>query len=255
MGSLLWLPGSSLLVRNYSQIPMNPAAPDLSYLAANWTAVRERVDAACREAGRDPAEVSILPVSKTFGPQVVQAAAALGYRRFGENKVQELRDKQAVLADEHLDWVLIGHVQTNKAKDVARLASEVQSLDRLELAVALDRRLQQEGRTLDVLVQVKTSPEESKSGLLPAELPALLDQLRHCEMLRVRGLMTLAVHADDPEPVRACFRQLRECQEQAQQQGHVLPCLSMGMSGDFHWAIAEGATEVRIGSALFGRRA
>ncbi|MDE2086833.1 MAG: YggS family pyridoxal phosphate-dependent enzyme [Xanthomonadaceae bacterium] len=227
---------------------------DRSYLAANWADVRRRVDAACREAGRDPAEVSILPVSKTFDADVVRAAVALGLRRFGENKVQEIRDKSSLLADYGIAWVVIGHLQTNKAKDVARLASEVQSLDRLELAEALHRRLQLEGRSLDVLVQVKTSPEESKHGLPPAELPAFLDSLRQYDSLRVRGLMTMATHSDDPAEVRACFRRLRELRDAMQARGHDLPRLSMGMSGDFPLAIAEGATEVRIGSAIFGPR-
>jgi hypothetical protein len=223
-------------------------------LAARWAAVRARVDVACRAAGRDPAEVAILPVSKTFGPEVVREAAALGLSRFGENKVQELRDKSAALADLSLRWVLIGHLQTNKAKDVARLAGEVQSLDRLELAQALHRRLEAEGRTLDVLVQVKTSPEESKHGLPPEELPGFLDQLADFPALRVRGLMTLAVQSDEPDAVRACFRRLRELRDAASGRGHELDRLSMGMSGDFALAIAEGATEVRIGTAIFGRR-
>ncbi|UGB37027.1 YggS family pyridoxal phosphate-dependent enzyme [Frateuria soli] len=223
-------------------------------LAARWAAVRQRVDEACRAAGRDPAGVDVLPVSKTFGPEVVREAAALGLTRFGENRVQELREKAAALADLKLEWVLIGHLQTNKARDVARLASEVQSLDRLELAEALHRRLEAEGRTLDVLVQVKTSPEESKQGLPPDELPAFLDRLRDHPMLRVRGLMTMAVQSDDAEAVRACFRGLRELRDAAVGRGHELPRLSMGMSGDFPLAIAEGATEVRIGTAIFGRR-
>jgi pyridoxal phosphate enzyme (YggS family) len=233
---------------------MNHAPNDYGYLAVNWAAVRERVDVACHAAGRDPAEVSILPVSKTFGPDVVRAATALGVHRFGENKVQEIRTKAEALADCAIDWVVVGHLQTNKAKDVARLASEVQSLDRLELAEALHRRLQIEGRSIDVLIEVKTSPEESKQGLAPAQLPGFLDALRAYDSLHVRGLMTLAVPSDDPAPVRACFRQLRQLATEAKAQGHDLSRLSMGMSGDFPLAIAEGATEVRIGTAIFGRR-
>lgn len=234
---------------------MSETNDDFGYLRANWTAVRERVDAACRDAGRAPAEVSILPVSKTFGTDAIRAAVALGLHRFGENKVQEIREKAGPLADCGIEWVVIGHLQTNKAKDVARLASEVQSLDRLDLAEALDRRLQAEGRALDVLIQVKTSPEESKHGLPPDELPAFLAALRNLDTLRVRGLMTMAVNAEDPAPVRACFRLLRELRDRMTAQGHDLPRLSMGMSGDFPLAIAEGATEVRIGTAIFGRRA
>jgi len=227
---------------------------DHAYLTQNWADIRRRVDEACRAAGRDSSGVSILPVSKTFGPELIRAAMALGMHRFGENKVQEIRDKAPVLADGGIDWVVIGHLQTNKAKDVARLASEVQSLDRLELAEALDRRLQHEGRAIDVLVQVKTSHEPSKYGLPPEQLPSFLDALRGFDTLRVRGLMTLAVHSAEPDAVRGCFRLLRELRDRAVADGHELPRLSMGMSGDFPLAIAEGSTEVRIGTAIFGRR-
>jgi len=226
----------------------------MSDIAANWAAVRQRVDAACREAGRDPAEVTVLPVSKTFGADVIKAALALGLHRFGENKVQEIRDKAAALAGEKIDWVVIGHLQTNKAKDVARLASEVQSLDRLELAEALQRRLATENRSLDVLVQVKTAREETKQGLPAEELPAFLQRLRAFPNLHVKGLMTLATLSEDAGEVRACFRQLRELRDRCAAEGYELPRLSMGMSGDFPLAIAEGATEVRIGTAIFGSR-
>ena len=227
---------------------------DTASLAANWSQIRERVDAACRAAGRDPASVNILPVSKTFGSSLIRAAVALGQHRFGENKVQEIRDKSAQLADCGIDWVMIGHLQTNKVREVARLASEVQSLDRPELAEALHRRLQAEGRAIDVLVQVKTSYEPSKYGLPAEQLPAFLDTLRDYDTLRVRGLMTLATHSTEPAEVSSCFRLLRELRAQAVTQGHDLPRLSMGMSGDFPLAIAEGATEVRIGTAIFGLR-
>jgi pyridoxal phosphate enzyme (YggS family) len=223
-------------------------------LAARWRAVRERVAAACADAGRHADDVRILPVTKTFGVDVVREAVALGLTRFGENKVQEIRQKHGPLADCGIDWVMIGHLQTNKAKDVARLASEVQSLDRPELAHALERRLQHEGRAIDVLVQVKTSREPSKYGLEPQALRPFLRELRACPALRVRGLMTLAILSKDADEVRACFRNLRELRDRAQDEGFELPRLSMGMSGDFDIAIAEGATEVRIGTAIFGRR-
>jgi len=216
--------------------------------------VRGAMAAACTAAGRDPAEVTLLPVSKTFGADVVREAVALGLRRFGENKVQEIQAKAAELAAEALDWVVIGHLQTNKAKPVARLVTEVQSLDRLDLAVALDKALQAEGRAIDVLVQVKTSREESKFGLAPEALPAFLEQLRAFDTLRVRGLMTLAEASDDEAVVRQCFRTLHGCRETGRQAGHTLDRLSMGMSGDFALAIAEGSTEIRVGSALFGAR-
>ena len=227
---------------------------DTGYLAENWAQVRRRVDEACLQFGREPASVSILPVSKTFAPELIRVVNGWGLKRFGENRVQEIREKYAPLVDCGIEWVVIGHLQTNKARDVARLASEVQSLDRLELAEALDRRLQHEGRAIDVLVQVKTSSEPSKFGLDGDELPAFLDQLRSYASLRVRGLMTLAIQSDDAAQVRGCFRHLRHLRDQSAEQGHELERLSMGMSGDFALAIAEGATEVRLGSAIFGRR-
>lgn len=226
--------------------------------ASRLADLQSRIEAACRRAGRDPAQVALLPVSKTFGPDRIREAAALGLRRFGESKMQEVRDKAAALADCAIEWVVIGHLQTNKAKEAARLAAEVQSLDRLELAQSLDRRLAQEERTLDVLVQVKTSDEPSKYGLAPAELPAFVRTLaRDYPRLRVRGLMTLAVNSDDTEAVRACFRTLRGWRDRLREEaidGVDMSRLSMGMSGDFELAIEEGATEVRIGSALFGAR-
>ncbi|OZI15717.1 YggS family pyridoxal phosphate enzyme [Bordetella genomosp. 7] len=227
-------------------------------MAARVAQVRQRIDAACARAGRPAGSVALLPVSKTFPPQAVREAAALGLRRFGENKTQEIRQKAPELADLDIQWVMIGHLQTNKAKDAARDAAEVQSLDRLDLAHALQRRLEAAGRQLDVLVQVKTSPEPSKHGLPPEEAPAFLRTLAsECPALRVRGLMTMAVQSDDAQAVRACFRALRMLQEQLRQEaisGVELDRLSMGMSGDFEIAIEEGATEVRIGSAIFGAR-
>ncbi|HEY8585398.1 MAG TPA: YggS family pyridoxal phosphate-dependent enzyme [Rhodanobacter sp.] len=224
------------------------------WLADSWAQIGRRVDEACRLAGRAPSEVDILPVSKTFGPDIIRAGVALGMHRFGENKAQEIRDKAAPLADCDIEWVMIGHMQTNKAKDVARLAGEVQSVDRLELAEALDRRLQHEGRAIDVLVQVKTSTEPSKYGLPPEQLGEFLNQLRRFDTLRVRGLMTLAILSKEPDAVRACFRLLRELRDREALEHGDLTRLSMGMSGDFPLAIAEGATEVRIGTAIFGNR-
>lgn len=223
-------------------------------LRARWERLRQRVDDACRDAGRDPDEVSVLPVSKTFGPELIREAVGLGLHRFGENKVQEIRDKFEPLADCGIDWVMIGHLQTNKAGVVARLATEVQSLDRPKLAVALDRNLRAENRVIDVLVQVKTSDEPSKYGLPPEAVPGFLDELADYPTLRVRGLMTLAINTSDPDTVRGCFRRLRQLRDDAAAHGHELPRLSMGMSGDFPLAIAEGATEVRIGTAIFGAR-
>ena len=237
-----------------SERPVESPAGDTALLSGQLESVRKRVAAACVAAGREPAAVTILPVSKTFGADLIRTAVSLGLHRFGENKTQEVREKSPLLADCGIDWVIIGHLQTNKAKDVARLVSEVQSLDRLELAEALNKRLQIEQRAIDVLVQVKTSPEPGKFGLPPDDLPEFLDTLRNFDNLRVRGLMTLATNSPDDGEVRRCFAMLRELQSQAASRGHNLPRLSMGMSGDFPLAIAEGSTEIRVGSAIFGRR-
>jgi pyridoxal phosphate enzyme (YggS family) len=197
-------------------------------------------------------------VSKTFDVAAIREAIALGFTRFGENRTQEIAQKAPLLADCDVQWVVIGQLQTNKAKEVAKFAHELQSLDRLELVEALDRRLQQEGRAIDVLVQVKTSPEETKSGLEPSELFTFLRQLANYQTLRVQGLMTMAVLSEDTQAVRACFAQLKQLQGRAREEaiaGVSLERLSMGMSGDFEIAIEEGSTEIRVGSAIFGSRA
>ena len=227
-----------------------------------WAVAGEQVRASLAQAGVELAEPFVLPGTPTLyadyqNVERIREAMALGLTRFGENRVQEIRQKQAELADSGIQWVAIGHLQTNKAKDVARLASEVQSLDRPELAHALERRLQHEGRAIDVLVQVKTSREPSKYGLEPQALLPFLRELRACPALRVRGLMTLAILSKDADEVRACFRGLRELRDRLRQEapdGIGMDELSMGMSGDFEMAIEEGATTVRVGTAIFGAR-
>ncbi|WP_448685488.1 YggS family pyridoxal phosphate-dependent enzyme [Achromobacter xylosoxidans] len=231
---------------------------EVDTMAIRLAAIRQRIAQACERAGRAPDSVTLLPVSKTFEVDAIREAMALGLARFGENKTQELRQKAAALAGQGLQWVLIGHLQTNKAKDAARDAAELQSLDRIDLAEALHRRLVLEGRTLDVLVQVKTSSEPSKYGMAPSDVSAFLRRIvAEFPTLRVRGLMTMAVNSPDPGEVRACFRSLRELRDQLRHEaieGVSLDRLSMGMSGDFELAIEEGSTEVRIGTAIFGAR-
>lgn len=227
-------------------------------LAARLANIEDKIRNAALRAGRAPDSVALLPVSKTFGADAIREAVAAGARRFGENKAQELRSKAEPLFDCPIEWVMIGHLQTNKAKDIARIAAEVQSLDRPELAIALDKRLQHEGRRIDALVQIKTSSEPSKFGLSPADLPSFLRLVaRETPTLRIRGLMTMAVNEADEEAVRRCFRSLRELRDQMREEaieGVELDRLSMGMSGDFEIAIEEGSTEVRIGTAIFGGR-
>ncbi len=229
-----------------------------SSLRTNLDAIRSRIAAACRAAGRDPSEVRLLPVSKTVDEARLRAAYALGLRELGENKVQEAQAKSEAMADlTDLRWVLIGHLQTNKAKYAARFASEFQALDNLRAAETLDRHLQKGGRALDVLVQVNTSGEDTKFGLPPGEVEAFVKQLPAFSSLRVRGLMTLALFSHDEARVRPCFvtlRTLRDRLRQSAPDGIVMDELSMGMSGDFELAIAEGATTVRVGTAIFGHR-
>lgn len=227
-------------------------------IAANIAAVRARIETACAAAGRPSGSVRLLPVSKTRPAADVRAAHAAGCSRFGENKAQEARDKATELADvPALEWVMIGHLQSNKAKLVAAFASEFQALDSLPLAGQLDRHLQRAGRRLDVLVQVNSSGEASKFGLPPAEVLPFAAALRPFDALRVRGLMTLALPSPDPAPVAACFERMRQVQRElrdAAVPGQTYDELSMGMSGDFELAIAHGATVVRIGTAIFGAR-
>jgi len=224
-------------------------------LAQRFAAINEQVRLACERAGRDPGLVAVLPVTKTFGHEVVRQAMALGRKRFAENRVQEMKEKALALNDSSIEWVIIGYLQTNKVKDVVRYASQLQSLDRLDLAQALDKRLQQAGRRLDVLVQVKSSQEDSKTGLLPEAVPAFLQDIAQYDTLNLQGFMTVAENTGAQERIRDCFRRVRELRDQSQDQlGRALPVLSMGMSADYELAIAEGATELRIGSALFGQR-
>lgn len=223
--------------------------------AERLAAVQSQIADACRDAGRSPETVRLLAVSKTRPAETVREAYAAGSRWFGENRLQELRDKAAELTELDLRWSVIGHVQRNKAALVVALADELQSLDSLELAAELDRRLEEAGRTLDVLVQVNTSGETTKAGLAPAEVPEFAVGLRRYPRLVPRGVMTIALPSPDEEQVAACFDRLVAVQEQLRSlDGDGWDELSMGMSGDFALAIARGATCVRIGSALFGPR-
>lgn len=234
-----------------------PASLPDTDIPAKLAQVQERIAAAARAAGRDPAHVRLLPVTKTVAPARIRAAFEAGCTAFGENKVQEAREKAEALSDLAIDWSIIGHLQTNKARYVARFAAELQSLDRIKLAEALDRRLQIEGRALDVLVQVNTSGEASKYGLPPERTGTFLRELQVFNALRVRGLMTLAVFSNDTKRVRKCFTRLRTLRDQLRQDAPAtvtLDELSMGMSGDFELAVAEGATIVRVGQAIFGPR-
>lgn len=222
--------------------------------AQNLKAVRERIMAACLRCGRDPGEVRLLPVTKTVPANVLRYAHAAGICDFGENKLQEARDKHAVLSHLPIRWSLIGHLQTNKVKYLVRLATEFHALDSFRLADELNRRLDALGRNLDVFVQVNTSGEESKYGLPPGDLMPFVARLSEYPRLKPRGLMTLAVFSPDEERIRTCFRLLRNLRDSAAVIQPGLTQLSMGMSGDFEIAIEEGANVVRVGQAIFGAR-
>ena len=233
-----------------------PTARTTSDFTTNLERVRARIDAALDRSGRPPGEVQLLPVSKTVTEDRLRHAVAAGCTVLGENKVQEAKRKWQELSDLDVSWSVIGHLQTNKAKDVAEFAAEFQGLDSVKAAEALDRRLQALGRSLDVYAQVNTSGEDSKYGLAPADVIPFLRALPDYGALRVRGLMTIALFDADVERVRPCFALLRGLRDEARDLDLVGDGgLSMGMSGDFETAIEEGATCVRVGQAIFGARA
>jgi len=236
-----------------------PQAESVEDFRRNMAAVHARIAAACQRGGRDPGGVRLLPVSKTKSEASLRLAYAAGCRLLGENKPQEAYRKWEGMTDlTDLRWSVIGHLQTNKAKLVAHFAAEFQALDSLRVAEALERRLQAEGRGLDVFVQVNTSGEASKYGLPPDEVAAFIRELPAFSALRVRGLMTLALLSVEAARVRRCFVLLRELRDRLRQEapdGIDLDELSMGMSGDYEIAIEEGATVVRVGQAIFGARA
>lgn len=223
-------------------------------IATRLAAVRREMDTAAVRAGRDPSAVRLVAVSKTHPAAAVDAAAAAGQRVFGESRVQEARDKIPACPP-GLEWHFIGHLQKNKIRQALPLFSFFHSIDSRSLAEAMSRIAGETGRIAEGLLEVNISGEATKHGWTPdavrSEFPAL-GTLPH---LRIRGLMTMAPYSDNPEEARPVFRALRELREELESaHGHPLPELSMGMSGDFTPAIAEGATLVRIGSSIFGTR-
>jgi pyridoxal phosphate enzyme (YggS family) len=222
-------------------------------------AVRERISRAAARAGRRAQDVRLIAVSKSQPAERVRAAFAAGLRDFGENKVQEADGKIADLADLRaagIAWHMIGHMQSNKARRAAVLFDCIHSLDDVRLAPRLENAAAEQRKVLKALVQVDLAGEESKFGLEPSRLMASLDQLRGSKSLHVIGLMVLPPLTDDPEDARPYFRQLRELRDQAVRENLMVGSeLSMGMSHDLEVAVEEGATMVRVGTALFGPRA
>jgi pyridoxal phosphate enzyme (YggS family) len=227
-------------------------------VAENLAAVEARIKAACTRVGRDPSEVRLLPVSKNQGMELIAEAYEAGIRIFGENRVQEAAEKARHFADRaDLRWAIVGHLQTNKARQVAAFASEFHALSSIRIAAALDKALIDQGRGLDVFLQINSSGEPQKFGLPPDEVEPFAIALKAYDTLRVRGLMTLAVLSEDQWAIRDCFERMRELQRRLQGNDDVAGSydeLSMGMSGDLELAIEYGATTVRVGQAIFGPR-
>jgi pyridoxal phosphate enzyme (YggS family) len=226
-------------------------------LAHRLTEVRERIAAAARSAGRDPSTIRLIAVSKTFPVNLIREAYAAGQREFGENRVQEALQKISTSTDLEIRWHLLGHLQTNKARKAGPAFATIQSVDSVELLQRLDRAAEEAGTRPELLIQVDLAGEATKFGAQPAEVPRLLDAAGACRAATVTGLMTLPPVPDTPEDARPWFRTLRELREGWLATGtpaSMLRELSMGMSGDFEVAIQEGATMVRVGTAIFGSR-
>ncbi len=225
-------------------------------IAENLRSVRSRIETAARKGGREPADVTIVAVTKTVAPEQIREAVASGITCLGENRVQEARDKIAAIG-RVAQWDFIGHLQTNKAALAATLFDRVHSVDSERVAWALDRAARKQGRRLPVLVQVNLSGEESKFGVEAGAALDLLRSIAGLANLAVEGLMTIPPYVDNPDKTRALYRGLRELRDEADAlalAGVAMTHLSMGMSHDYPVAVEEGATLVRIGTAIFGQR-
>jgi hypothetical protein len=230
-------------------------------IAENIAQVRERVTSAAHRAGRNPADITLMAVSKTFAPELIREAYGAGIRVIGENRVQEFAGKAGAVRElAEAEWHLIGHLQSNKAAKAVELFSAVDSVDSVRLAEKLNASAEKFGKKLAILIEVNVGGEEAKSGLAPEsqELEQILLGAPRWKNLAIRGLMTVPPYTEDPEGARAYFRQLREIRNgiAARRSPAVsMEVLSMGMSHDFEVAIEEGSTCVRVGTAIFGERA
>ena len=222
----------------------------------NIEVIKQRIAAACQRVGRKPEEVKLLLATKTVTPERIKIALKAGNTLIAENKIQELKEKYEALKEVPHTNHFIGHLQTNKIKEILRYeVSCVESVDRIDLAQKLHNRLASEGKELDIFIQVNTSNEESKFGADPAEVLDLVKQVAQLPTLHIKGLMTIGLFSAETEKVRACFKLLKHLQQEIIALGLPDPQeLSMGMSGDLETAIEEGATIVRVGTAIFGQR-
>jgi PLP dependent protein len=229
----------------------------MSDISSRLSSIKERIAIAARSVGRDPASVRLIAVSKTFPIEAVRLAYDAGQREFGENRVQEGLQKIERSADLTIRWHLLGHLQTNKARKAAAAFAMIQSVDSVELIQKLDRGAEEGGYAPELLIQVDLAGEATKFGAPPSEVPRLFEAATACRAARMVGLMTLPPIPDKPEDGRRWFRRLRELRDGWAASGvpdAMLRELSMGMSGDFEVAIQEGATMVRVGTAIFGTR-
>jgi len=224
----------------------------------NITEINSRIEESCKKYGRERGEVKLLLATKTVPVEKIKIALKAGHTLIGENKVQEVKEKYEGLSEIPHESHFIGHLQTNKIKEILKYGiSCIQSLDRLDLAIKLNDRLVFENKIIDVLIQVNTSNEDSKFGIAPEELVPLVVAISKLERIQIRGLMTIGLFSTDHEKVRECFQLLRTLKEEVEElqiPGVEMRELSMGMSGDLEIAIEEGATIVRVGTAIFGKR-
>lgn len=223
----------------------------------NLKVVHQRIENACKKFGRNPADVRLLLATKTVDPEIIRIAVEAGEKLIGENKVQELKDKDEVLSKLNIERHFIGHLQTNKIKEVIKYADCIQSLDRIDVAEQLDRRLQNLAKSIDIFVQINTSNEERKFGIPPERAISFIKELKPFETLKVRGLMTIGLLDSDFEVMRPCLKLLKKTRDNVLNQGIEgidSLMLSMGMSHDIEIAIEEGTNMVRVGSAIFGNR-
>ena len=230
-------------------------APQNSLIASNLAEIRERIARSAARAGRAVEDITLVAVSKTFPPEAIRSAYEIGLRHFGENRVQEWESKRPSVSDLDAAWHLIGHLQSNKARRAANLFDRVDSVDSVALAQKLEAAAASEAKRLKILIEVHLGGEETKSGASEANLPPLAESIARLPHLELLGLMTIPPYFDDFERVRPYFQKVRTLRDQVSAQiGTPLKVLSMGMSHDFEIAIEEGATEIRVGTALFGER-
>ena len=216
--------------------------------------IRDRIHIACETTGRNPTEVMLLPVSKNHTANAVRELTYHNCRVFGESRIQEAKLKISACPG-NLEWHLIGHLQSNKCRDAVRFFNMIQSVDRMSIAEEINKHAHKAAKDMPVLLEVNVAGEASKHGFTPGEVLEFLDAINDLPRLEIHGLMTIAPWAPEPEKVRPVFRRLREIKEECEQiLGAPLPHLSMGMSGDFEVAIEEGATIIRVGTAIFGPR-